>query len=140
MAGSKIEEKIVLKKSGVIGLVFKRLLFNQVSTTFKILKNAGKTIKVRQTVEASLLASACSEIVKRKDKNLLQMGFDQLRKQLVSSYIPSIKPLITAKVGNPTQTGLNILHQITLSKTRDAFKTLNNKLIVSNKVKAVVNL
>ena len=140
MAGSKIEEKIVLKKSGVIGLVFKRLLFNQVSNTFNVLKNTGKTIKVRHTLEASLLASACSEIVKRKDKNLIQLGFDQLRKQLVSSYIPSIKPLLTAKVGDPTQTGLNILHQITLSKTRDAFKALNNKLIVSNKMKAVATL
>ena len=130
----------MLKKSGVIGLIFKRLLFNQVLNTFNVLKNTGKRIKVRHTLEASILASACSEIVKHKDKNLIQMGFDQLRKQLVSSYIPSIKPLLTAKVGDPTQTGLNILHQISLSKTRDAFKILNNKLIVSNKMKAVATL
>jgi hypothetical protein len=68
------------------------------------------------------------------------MGFDQLRKHFVSWYLPSLKPILTPKVGNPVQSGLNLLHTVSLSKLRNAFNIFNNKMIISNKVKAISSL
>ena len=50
LAGSKITEKIVLKKTTVIGIIVKRLLSSQLEQSFRVLKNTGKGLKAKHTM------------------------------------------------------------------------------------------
>jgi len=48
--------------------------------------------------------------------------------------------MLTIQLGNPNQSGINILHNFFTSKVRAAFKVLNNKVVASNKIKGISHL
>lgn len=98
------------------------------------------SIKIKLTAEAGILASCCCSIVKYKEQNSVKMAFDQLRKKFMASYSQEVKPMLTAKVGNPSLSGLNIIHSLVYSKIRSAFRCLNNKFVISNKIKGIIHL
>jgi hypothetical protein len=119
--------EVSLKKSAVIAFTIKRLFQNQLTSAFSTLREATKALKFRQTTEASILAISCAEVFKHKEANLLHSGFDQLRRMFTASFVHDVKLLLTATVGHPNQTGLNILHSFFRSKLRETFKKLDNK-------------
>lgn len=111
-----------------IAFIIKRLISNKVVNVFDVLKRFASCRKVHLTSEAAFLISASEKIVGWKERNLMQLGFDQLRRKFTPLYIQSIKPMLTAPLSNPQKTLCILIENLFRSKLRAVLGRLTSKL------------
>lgn len=130
---------MILKKSGCIALICKRLIRSRLKEGFALLKNHRKADKAKKTNECQIVCCSLTTIVRAKETNLLKVGFEAMKRKFSTAYIMSLKSYADEAPTNHKNAGVILLDYLYCSKMKTNFKVFKTLLErFRNRAKCVV--